>query len=331
MEATGRKWFGFVLTALALVSFVSVLMAAEKGISKDSVALVNGAAITRADLDRLMASAQGRLSRAGKGLSGSQLTEIKKQALENLIERELLYQESQRQGIKVDEAVINEEIDALKKRFSSEAELKKSLARMNLSEAAIRLQFTQGRAIQELIDKEFGQKVSVADKDIKAYYDKHPDFFKEPEQVQARHILVKVDSQADETAKAEAHKTLEGVEQKLQKGGDFAALAKKFSQCPSSADGGNLGTFKRGQMVKPFEEAAFALKPGEVSDIVETKFGYHLIEVIDKHPERTILYEDVKDRLKQYLKQEEIQKEVRLYVETLKEKADVERFLPEKR
>jgi peptidyl-prolyl cis-trans isomerase C len=318
------------LTALALVSVASLLAAAEKGVSKDNVALVNGSAITRAELDRLMASAQGRLSSAGKGLSGSQLTEMKKQALENLIDRELLYQESQRQGIKVDEAVINEEIDALKKRFPSEAELKKSLARMNLSETAMRLQFTQGRAIQQLIDQEFGQKVSVADKDVKAYYDKYPDFFKQPEQVQARHILIKVEPQADKAAKGEARKKLENVQQKLHKGGDFAALAKEFSQCPSSADSGNLGSFKRGQMVKPFEEAAFALKPGEVSDIVETKFGYHLIEVTDKQPETTISYEDVKDRLKQYLRQEEIQKEVRLYVEKLKEKAEVERFLLEK-
>jgi len=330
MQVKCRKWFWVVLTALVLVSVTSLLVAAEKGVSKDNVALVNGSTITRADLDRLMASARGRLSRAGKGLSGSQLTEMKKQALENLIDRELLYQESQRQGIKVDEAVINEEIDALKKRFPSEAELKKSLARMNLSETAMRLEFTQGRAIQQLIDKEFGQKVSVADKDVKAYYDKYPDFFKQPEQVQARHILIKVSPQAEEAAKAEGRKKLENVQQKLHKGGDFAELAKEFSQCPSSADGGKLGSFKRGQMVKPFEDAAFALKAGEVSDIVETKFGYHLIEVTDKQPETTISYEDVKDRLKQYLRQEEIQKEVRVYVETLKEKAEVERFLPEK-
>jgi len=329
MQVTCRKWLLVVLTTLALVSVASLLAAAEKGVSKDDVALVNGSAITRAELDRLMASVQGRLSRAGKGLSGSQLTEMKKQALENLIDRELLYQESQRQGIKVEEAVINEEIDALKKRFPSEAEMRKSLARMKLSETAMRFQFSEERAIQQLIDKEFGQKVNVADKDVKAYYDKYPDFFKQPEQLHARHILIKVDPGADETAKAEARRRLENVQQKLHKGGDFAALAKEFSQCPSSANGGNLGPFKRGEMVKPFEEATFALKPGEVSDIVETKFGYHLIEVTDKQPETTIPYEDVKDRLKQYLRQEEIQKEVGLYVEKLKEKANVERFLTE--
>ena len=329
MQVKCGKWFGVVLTALALVSVASLSAAAEEKVAKDKVAVVNGSVITRLDLDRRMADAQRRFSSTGEPLSDSQLAEIKKQALENLIDRELLYQESQRQGIKVDEAVINKQIEALKNRFPTEAELKKSLARMKLSETAIRLQFTQERAIQQLIDKEFGQKVSVADKEVKAYYDQYPSFFKKPEQVQARHILIKVDPQAEPAEKAEARKKLEEVQQKLRKGEDFAALARAFSQCPSSADGGNLGSFERGQMVKPFEEAAFALKPGEVSDIVETRFGYHLIEVIDKQPETTIPYKDVKDRLGQYMKQEKIEKEVRLYAEKLKEKANVERFLTE--
>ena len=330
MQVKCRKWFWVVLTALAVVSVASLLAAAEKELSKDKVAVVNGSVITRVDLDREMAGAQRQLSRGGKSLSGSQLTGVKKQALEKLIDRELLYQESQRQGIKVDDSVINEQIAAMKKRFPSEAELKKSLARMKLSETAIRSQFKQQRAIQGLIDQEFGQKVSVADKEVKAYYDKHPSFFKKPEQVQARHILIKVDPKADPAQKAEARKKLENIQQKLHKGEDFAALAKAFSECPSGANGGDLGSFGRGQMVKPFEDAAFASKPGEVSDIVETKFGYHLIEVMDKQPSTTISYKDVKDRLEQYLKQEKIQKKVTLYVGKLKEKAEVERFLTDK-
>ena len=112
-------------------------------------------------------------------------------------------------------------------------------------------------------------------------------------------------------------------------GEEFAVLAKEFSEGPSSANGGDLGNFRRGQMVKPFEEAVFTLRPGEVSDIVETEFGYHLIKVIDKKPETTIAYEDIKDRLEQHLKQEKVQREVSLYVEKLKEKAKVERFLTE--
>jgi peptidyl-prolyl cis-trans isomerase C len=329
MELQWGKWSGVVLTALALAAAASLLTAAEEQVPKDKVAVVNGTVITRLDLERRMADTQRRLSNAGQPLSDSQLAEIKKQALEDLIDRELLYQESQRQGIKVDKAAIDREIEALKSRFPSEAELKKSLARMGLSESAVRLRFLQERAIRELIEKEFGQKVSVADREVKAYYDKYPSFFKEPEKVRARHILIKVDPQADPAEKAGARKKLEKIQQKLRKGEDFADLARKFSQCPSAANGGDLGSFERGQMVKPFEEAAFALNPGDVSDIVETRFGYHLIEVIDRQPETIIPYEDVKDRLARYVKQEKIQKEVRVYAEKLKENANVRRFLTE--
>ena len=104
-------------------------------------------------------------------------------------------------------------------------------------------------------------------------------------------------------------------------------MAKEFSQGPSGPGGGDLGYFGHGQMVKPFEEAAFALESGAVSDIVETKFGYHLIKVVDKRGGDKAAYEDIKDRLAQYLKQQKLQEEVELYVKKLKEEAEVERFV----
>jgi len=312
---------------LALVSVAWLALAGKKQPSEDKVAVVNGSVITRADFDTEMSRVQRGLFSMEKPLSDSKLSEVKKEALENLIDRELLYQESQKKGIKVDEAAINEQLSTLKKRFPSEAEFKKALSETNLSEAAIKSQFKRGMAIQQFIDNQFVQKVKISNKEIKDYYDSHPGFFKQPERVRASHILIKVDPQADQSQKAEALKKLEKIQQKLQKGEDFAALAKEFSQCPSGAKGGDLDYFSRGQMVKPFEEAAFALKPGGVSNIVETKFGYHLIKVIDKKPETTIAYQDIKDRLEQYLKQDKVQKEVSLYVEKLREKAKVERFL----
>ncbi|MCK4727485.1 MAG: peptidyl-prolyl cis-trans isomerase [Desulfobacterales bacterium] len=186
-------------------------------------------------------------------------------------------------------------------------------------------------AIQKFIDNELVQKITVSDKEIKTYYDSNPDFFRQSEQVRASHILIKVHPQAEESQKAEARKALEKIQLKLKEGDDFSALAKESSQCPSSAKGGDLSYFKRGQMAKPFEDAAFALKPGEVSDIVETRFGYHLIKVVDKKPKSMIPYQDVKDRLGQYLKQEKARKEVSLYVEKLKQEAKIERFLAEER
>ena len=327
MRARKIGWVSVLGAILALALVGSSALAGEKQAPEDKVAVVNGSVITRADFDREVSRVQQRLFRMGKPSSDSQLSEIKKEVLKNLINRELFYQESQRQGIIVDEAAVNEQLRKLKERFPSEAEFKSALSKANLSEDALKSQFKRGMAIQQFIDKQFVQKITVSDKDSKAYYDSHPDLFKQPEQVRARHILIKVDPGGDESQKVEARKKMEKIQGRVQKGEDFAALAKEFSEGPSSAKGGDLGYFGRGQMVKPFEEAAFTLRPGEVSDIVETKFGYHLIKVMDKKPETTVAYEDIKDKLERHLRQEKVQRKLSLYVEKLKEKAKVERFL----
>ena len=326
MHSEYGRYFRALITTLALLLLASpTLLADQKEPSKDTVAVVNGVEISRADFDAEISRARQQFAGMGQPISSARLSEIKKDVLESLIGRELLYQTSQKHGIKVDEAAINNQLAILKKRFPSETEFNKVLSKNNLSEAAIRAQLERNMAIKEFIDKQFVQKVTISDKESKAYYESNPDYFKQPEQVQASHILIKIDSEADESQKAQARKKIEKIQKRLQKGEDFAALAKEFSQCPSKAKGGDLGYFQRGQMVPAFEQVAFALKPGAVSDIVETKFGYHLIKVIGKKPETTIPYKDVKDKLEQHLKREKIQKEVTLYVEKLKEKAKVEK------
>ena len=138
--------------------------------------------------------------------------------------------------------------------------------------------------------------------------------------------LIKVDQNADESEKAKARNTIKEIQQKLEKGEDFAELAKKYSQGPSGPKGGALGYFKRGQMVKPFEDAAFALEINEVSDMVVTTFGYHLILVIDKKPESTMDYEVIKPSIIQYLKQEKTKKEVGRYIEQLRSESEIKLF-----
>ena len=329
MQARNSRWFWMFVAFLTLVLGGPPGLAGEKQPPEGKVAVVNGSVITRADFDREMSRVQQRLFRMGKPPSDSQLSEIKKEVLENLINLELFYQESQKQGITVDEAAIDEKLKNLKERFSSEPEFKSFLNKVNLSEAAIKSHIKREMAIQQFIDKQFVQRITVSDEESKAYYDSHPDLFKQPEQVRASHILIKVDPGAGESQKVEARKKVEKIQEKVRKGEDFAALAKEFSEGPSSAKGGDLGYFRRGQMAKPFEEAAFTLRPGEVSDIVETEFGYHLIKVIDKKPETTISYEDIKGKLEEHLKREKVRKEVRRQVEELKEKGKVERFLTE--
>jgi peptidyl-prolyl cis-trans isomerase C len=276
-----------------------------------------------------MTRVQRQLARKGKSLSDTQLDAIKKEVIEGLISQELLYQESQNRHIRVEESAVNEQWETLKKRFPDEARFKSALDSMNLSEAALKAQIKRGLAIQHLINQQFIQKTAVSREEVKKYYDTHPALFQQPEQVKASHILIKVGPQADGSEKAAAHKKIETIRQKLRDGADFASLAREFSEGPSGPRGGDLGFFRRGQMVKPFEDAAFALTPGGVSDIVETKFGYHLIKTIEKKPETILKYEKISDRLHKYLKDKKVQQRVDEHVQGLKANATIERFSTE--
>jgi peptidyl-prolyl cis-trans isomerase C len=198
---------------------------------------------------------------------------------------------------------------------------------MGLTESDVQAQIERGMAIQELIDKEVTEKIKVSDEETKAFYDKNPQLFQQPEQINASHILIKVQADAPADQKAEARKKIEDVQQKVKKGEDFATLAKTYSEGPSGPKGGDLGYFRRGQMVKPFEEAAFSLKPDETSEIVETQFGYHLIKVNDKKPAKKMTYTEVKDRLSENLKKQKQDSEANAYIETLRKDAKIEKFI----
>jgi peptidyl-prolyl cis-trans isomerase C len=330
MKTETRIWLWVMVTATSLACLALPGFATEKTASGDKVAVVNGSVITQAELDREVNLVRQRFSNMGRPMGEVQLLAIKNQVLESLISRELLYQESQKKGVKVNKEKLETEYEGLKNRFPSEEEFKNRLSSLKISEADVKSQIERGLVIQEFIDGEVGGKVVVPEKDVKAYYDTHPDSFKQPEQVRASHILIKVDPQADETQKAAARKKLEEIRRRLLKGEDFVALAREFSEGPTSVKGGDLGYFRRGQMVKPFEDTAFALKVGELSDVVETRFGFHLIKVTGKKPETTIAYVDIKERLQKYLKDEKVQQEVTVYLEELKTKAKVKKFLPDK-
>ena len=330
MKSKLGSWSISMVTGLVLVLMALPALAAEKQASADKVAVVNGSVITSRELDRELGRAKEQLLQLGRPVTDDQLSEMRKRMLDNLIAYELLYQESKKQGVKVADAAVDERIDELKKQYPDEGEFKQMLSSSDLTEADLKSYIKRGMAIQQLVDNRIVQKITVSDKKVRDYYDSNLERFKQPEQVRASHILAKVDPGADESQKAEARKQIEKIQKELKKGGDFAALAKEHSACPSSAQGGDLGYFARGQMVKPFEDAAFALEPGQVSDIVETKFGYHLIKVTDKKPPSTIPFDEVKDRIAEHMKQEQTREKVLAYVEELRGKAKVEIFLDEK-
>ncbi|HSP96220.1 MAG TPA: SurA N-terminal domain-containing protein [Candidatus Dormibacteraeota bacterium] len=149
---------------------------------------------------------------------------------------------------------------------------------------------------------DFAKQVNPTDDEIKEYYDANQAQFQKQEEVHARHILFTVKPDASEADKAAARKQAEEVLAKAKGGADFAELAKQYSQDSTAAGGGDLGSFARGVMTPPFEAAAFALEPGQVSDIVETQFGFHIIKLEEKTPARTASLEDVKPTIVEALR-----------------------------
>ena len=318
----------FQITAILIIVILSLpAMAADTKSAGGKVAVINGVVITQAHYDKELKVHADRVSRQGRQISDEQMAALKKEVLDGLIEREVLYQESQKAGIKIDEQKVDDQMASIKKRFPNEEEFKKALASMGLTEEEVRTQIQRGLAIRGLIDQKVANSIVVTDEETKAYYDNNPQFFKQPEQVKASHILIKVEPTADDATKAAARKKIEDIRKKLTDGGDFAELAKEYSEGPSAPKGGDLGYFRRGQMVKAFDDTAFSMKINEVSGLVESRFGYHLIKVYDIKPEQTIAYADVKDKIAQRLKQEKIEKGAIAYVENLKQDAKIEKFL----
>jgi peptidyl-prolyl cis-trans isomerase C len=180
-------------------------------------------------------------------------------------------------------------------------------------------------AVAKMISDEVESKVTVKPEQVTDFYAKNPDQFKEPERVRASHILIAFPENADAADKAQARQKAEQVLKDVKAGKDFTALAKEHSQDPGSAvNGGDLGFFQQGQMVGPFNDAAFSLPPGSTSDLVETNFGYHIIRVAEKQPGRTVPLDEVRPQVEQYLQNVNRDEQTDAFVASLKSKGKVE-------
>ncbi|MEJ2033189.1 MAG: peptidylprolyl isomerase [Deltaproteobacteria bacterium] len=318
-----------ILVLLAVFAASSVL-AAEQDNTQKKAAVVNGSVITRNDFNREVKVLTNRFSAMGQKPNEQQMAELKEAVLNKMIEGKLLFQKAQEEGTIVNDKAVADKLAQIKTRFPNEEKFNQSMASMGVSEADLKSQIKQGLTIQKFLDHKFIQKIKVSDKEAQKFYEENKDKFKQPEMVRASHILIKCPKDADENTKKAARKKIEEIKKQLDQGADFAELAKKDSQGPSSSKGGDLGFFRRGQMVPAFEKAAFALKPGQVSDVVETQFGYHLIKVQEKKPGGTLSFADAKDRIKQFLEKKEVKEQVETYLAELKKKSKIETFLPAK-
>ncbi len=282
-------------------------------------AVVNGSEINMDTFTVELYRAERQVLNAGRPLTAPQVTRLRSEVLEALVRQELLYQEA-RKTVRVTDAEIASELEKLKDQFQNMSDFTRLAP-------VLRVQVERALAIRKYIDSAYVSKMTVTDAEIRSYYDGHRDGFRQPEQVKAAYIFIKIDPQ-NETRKAEAKKKIEDIRKKLLAGEDFASLARANSDDITGPRGGDIGYVRQGQLLKAVEEALFALKPGEVSDIVETRVGYNLVKAVERKPETTMPFENVKDQLRTALRQEKGQQEANAYIAKVREKAAVETHLP---
>jgi peptidyl-prolyl cis-trans isomerase C len=288
----------------------------------DTIVKVNGTIITRGEMDRAMKvlSAQNQMGQQAPASKSAEDAVI-----DQLVSAELLYQAGSKLGVADLDKQVADKTAQGKAKFKTEAEYDNALKSAGLTPKTLEELLRKDIVINNLVVKEIVPKVNVSDADAKKFYDENIDKFKRPEQIKASHILCKVDPKASAEEKNKAKEKAASLLKEIKGGKDFAELAKTNSDCPSGKQGGDLGLFGKGQMVPSFEAAAFALKPGEVSDVVETQFGYHIIKVTEKKDAGAAKFEEVKERIVEYLKNQKIQKGVMDYIAQLKEKAKIEK------
>jgi len=289
---------------------------------EEVVARVNGRPIYSAELQRIRKAFLA--SQPNSKITPEQEKEFNQQALNQLTSAELLYQAGQNLPVKDLDKQVEDKMSQGKKRFPTEQDFQKQIKSLGITESDLREYTRRDIIISNFIQQNFAAKVSVSDEESRKFYDQNIDKFQQSESVRASHILIGVDAKATSDDRKKAQEKARTVQRALAGGADFAEQAKKFSTCPSSQQGGDLGYFGKGQMVPAFEQAAFNLKPGETSDIVETQFGYHIIRVIDKKPASTVPYEDVRARIDDHLKRQKLNTAITSYLDEARKTAKIE-------
>lgn len=307
---------------LIVLGLAAALLAGVAGCgSNDVAAVVNGEEISKTELEAQVNRLMEQSPQMFEGEEGeSRLVEFKRQLLDNMINAVLIRQAAEERGITVTDEEIDAQIEDLKAGFPSEEEFNTALADANLTLDELKQQLRDQLATQRLMEELVGD-AEVTDAEIAEYYETNKAQFEEQAAVRASHILFDKD---DKT-------TAEQVLAEVKGGGDFAALAKEHSKDPgSAAQGGDLGWSDPARpFVTEFQAALDALEVGEISALVETEYGWHIIKVDDERDQRTKPIDEVRDQIEQAILQQRNVAAYQEFLEQVKAEADIEILIDE--
>ncbi len=296
----------------------------------DVVAQCNGKKISKDDLIKQARQMQAQMAQASRGQQVPALDDaFYKQILDGMVAQELLLKDAKDQGITVSDEELKPQLAALRGRFPDEATYKKALEQEGLSENELQEKLRQEAVIQKYVSTRIMNDVAVTDQAAREFYDKNLDKMQRPERAHLRHILIRAEPNAAAADKQKAREKAEDLLKRIQGGEDFAKLASENSDDPGSkVRGGDLSWMARGQTVPPFEKAAFALtKPNDLSGVVETQFGYHIIQLVEREAASAVPFEEAKPQIAQMLQQRQAGERLQAHIEDLKKKGKVETFL----
>lgn len=295
---------------LVIAMIVVVSITACSASTDGTVATVNGTKISRDDYKKTLDLYKSSMEQSyGKDIWDKEVEKgvkyrdkFKDLILQQMISTEVIYSQAKKDKLLPKDEEVEKSFKELKTAMEKDENYKKQLDEIGIDDAFLKDQQSKDLAMQNY-QAYFAKNTKVSDDEMKKYYDTHKDEFKKDE-VEASHILLKTvdkdNKPLSKDKKAEAKKKAEEALKKVKSGEDFAEVAKSYSEDSSASDGGKLGFFSKGQMVAEFEEAAFSMKKGEISNIVESQFGYHIIKVTDKINEQTS-FEDAKETIKEQL------------------------------
>ena len=286
---------------------------------------VNGKPITRSELDRSLKILFAQNPQT-KQLSPGELKKAEDSVLEQLTNSEILYQAAQEVEIADLEQLVQRQMAENRAKFLSDADYQAALDGMRMTAREMEEFTRRDIAINRLIEKRFAEKAQVTEDEAKKFYQENrARFFEKAQSVRASHILIGTKGTDTPEQRKQAKEKAQALWQRARGGEDFAALARSESSCPSGAKGGDLGRFGKGETVAPLEKAAFALEPGELSEPFETQAGYHILKLTEKVAPRTEPYEEVREKIMEYLKREKVRGELPAYLKELRDKARIEK------
>jgi len=288
---------------------------------------INGTAISR---EKVAAQVDHLINQRGMNSGGitqpSTYRRLQQEVVDQLIVQELLWQEAKRRDFVADDAFVDARLAELKEQFDSEREFLFRIEEGGFTEETYREDIRQQTSVRQMIYEGIAPTIEPTAEEIEQFYNDNIELMKIQVEMRARHILVQ-SATASAEDRAEARAKAEGILAELADGADFVTLATERSDATSAPQGGDLGYFMLGQMVEEFEQAALALEPGEISGIVETQFGYHIIRLEDRRGGESVSLEDATPKIREYLGQQKLEIEVEQLVTRLRDEGELEVFL----